>query len=37
LVLAGIVLLAAGVLAGIYPAWLAGRAPIAATLRQEAT
>jgi putative ABC transport system permease protein len=37
LVLAAIVLLAAGVLAGIYPAWLAGRAPIAATLRQEAT
>lgn len=37
LMLAGLVLLAAGILAGIYPAWLAGRAPIAATLRQEAT
>lgn len=37
LTLAGLVLLAAGVLAGGYPAWLASRAPIAETLRQEAT
>jgi putative ABC transport system permease protein len=29
--------LLAGVVAGIYPAWLASRAPIAATLRAEAT
>jgi len=29
--------LTAGVLAGLYPAWLAARAPIAATLRAEAT
>ena len=34
---AGAVLLAAGALAGAYPAWLAARAPIAATLRAEAT
>jgi putative ABC transport system permease protein len=32
-----VVLLAAGCLAGLYPAWLAARAPIAATLRSEAT
>jgi ABC-type lipoprotein release transport system permease subunit len=31
------VLLVTGVLAGIYPAWLAARAPIALTLRTEAT
>jgi putative ABC transport system permease protein len=37
LVIAGIVLLATGSLAGLYPAWLAARAPIAATLRAEAT
>jgi putative ABC transport system permease protein len=37
LVLAGIVLLLTGSLAGFYPAWLAGRAPIASTLRSEAT
>ena len=37
LVVAGLVLVAAGVLAGVYPAWLAARAPIAATLRTEAT
>lgn len=37
LALAALVLLASGLLAGVYPAWLAGRAPIAATLRQEAT
>jgi putative ABC transport system permease protein len=37
LVIAGTVLLAAGGLAGLYPAWLAARAPIAATLRAEAT
>jgi len=35
--LAALVLLAAGSLAGLYPAWLASRAPIAATLRAEAT
>ncbi len=35
--LAAIVLLATGSLAGLYPAWLASRAPIAATLRAEAT
>ena len=35
--LAGIVLLATGTIAGLYPAWLAARAPIAATLRAEAT
>ena len=34
---AGVVLLATGSLAGLYPAWLAARAPIAATLRAEAT
>jgi putative ABC transport system permease protein len=34
---AALVLLAAGSLAGWYPAWLAARAPIAATLRAEAT
>lgn len=32
-----VVLLSAGCLAGLYPAWLAARAPIAATLRSEAT
>jgi putative ABC transport system permease protein len=37
LAIAGTVLLAAGALAGLYPAWLAARAPIAATLRSEAT
>ncbi len=35
--LAALVLLLTGSLAGIYPAWLASRAPIAATLRAEAT
>jgi putative ABC transport system permease protein len=35
--LAGLVLLLAGSLSGLYPAWLAARAPIAATLRAEAT
>lgn len=34
---AAAVLLATGALAGLYPAWLAARAPIAATLRAEAT
>jgi putative ABC transport system permease protein len=34
---AAIVLLVTGFLAGLYPAWLAARAPIAATLRAEAT
>lgn len=34
---AALVLLATGSLAGLYPAWLASRAPIAATLRSEAT
>jgi putative ABC transport system permease protein len=34
--LAASVLGLTGVLAGVYPAWLAGRAPIAATLRAEA-
>jgi putative ABC transport system permease protein len=34
---AAIVLLGAGSLAGLYPAWLAARAPIARTLRDEAT
>jgi putative ABC transport system permease protein len=34
---AGAVLLVTGMLAGLYPAWLAARAPIAATLRAEAT
>jgi len=37
LALAGLVLALAGVLSGVYPAWLAARAPIAATLRTEAT
>ena len=35
--LAAVVLLMTGSLAGLYPAWLASRAPIAATLRAEAT
>ena len=34
---AGLVLLLTSALAGLYPAWLAARAPIAATLRSEAT
>jgi putative ABC transport system permease protein len=34
---AAVVLLVTGSLAGAYPAWLAARAPIAATLRSEAT
>ncbi len=34
---AGLVLLLTGSLAALYPAWLAARAPIAATLRAEAT
>lgn len=37
LVTAGLVLIASGTLAGAYPAWLAASAPIAATLRTEAT
>jgi putative ABC transport system permease protein len=37
LAFAALVLLAAGALAGLYPAWLASRAPIATTLRAEAT
>jgi putative ABC transport system permease protein len=37
LAVAGLVLLATGALAGLWPAWLAARAPIAATLRAEAT
>ncbi len=37
LAISGLVLLVAGSLAGLYPAWLAARAPIAATLRSEAT
>ena len=37
LALAGAILLVAGSVAGLYPAWLAARAPIAATLRAEAT
>jgi putative ABC transport system permease protein len=37
LITAGLVLLLTGSLAGLYPAWLAARAPIAATLRSEAT
>ncbi|HTS88194.1 MAG TPA: FtsX-like permease family protein [Gemmatimonadales bacterium] len=37
LTLAGALLVATGVLAGAYPALLAARAPIAATLRAEAT
>jgi putative ABC transport system permease protein len=35
--LAALVLLVTGSLAGLYPAWLASRSPIAATLRAEAT
>jgi putative ABC transport system permease protein len=35
--MAAVVLLVTGSLAGLYPAWLASRAPIAATLRAEAT
>jgi putative ABC transport system permease protein len=34
---AGAVLVLTGSIAGLYPAWLAARAPIAATLRTEAT
>ena len=34
---AAVVMLLTGALAGLYPAWLAARAPIAATLRAEAT
>jgi putative ABC transport system permease protein len=34
---AAVALLVTGSLAGLYPAWLAARAPIAATLRAEAT
>jgi putative ABC transport system permease protein len=34
---AGIVLILTGSLAALYPAWVAARAPIAATLRAEAT
>jgi putative ABC transport system permease protein len=34
---AGLVLLFTGTVAGLYPAWLAARLPIAATLRAEAT
>ncbi len=34
---AAVVLLVTGSLAGLYPAWLAARAPIATTLRAEAT
>jgi len=34
---AAVVLLASGLLAGTYPAWLAARTPIAETLRSEAT
>jgi putative ABC transport system permease protein len=34
---AGIVLLVTGCVAGLYPAWIAARLPIAATLRAEAT
>jgi putative ABC transport system permease protein len=37
LLTAALVLLATGSLAGFYPAWLAASAPIAATLRSEAT
>jgi putative ABC transport system permease protein len=37
LTFAALVLLVTGALAGLYPAWLAARAPIAATLRAEAT
>lgn len=34
---AGVILLLTGCLAGLYPAWLVARLPIAATLRAEAT
>jgi putative ABC transport system permease protein len=34
---AGVILVLTGSIAGLYPAWLASRAPIAATLRSEAT
>jgi len=37
LAFAGLVLFLTGTLAGLYPAWLASRAPVAATLRAEAT
>lgn len=37
LLVAGAILLVTGTLAGLYPAWVAARAPIAATLRAEAT
>jgi putative ABC transport system permease protein len=37
LTVAAVVLLLTGSLAGLYPAWLASKAPIAATLRAEAT
>jgi putative ABC transport system permease protein len=37
LTVAGTILLITGGLAGFYPAWLAARLPIAATLRAEAT
>jgi putative ABC transport system permease protein len=37
LITAGLVLMLTGSLAALYPAWLASRAPIAATLRAEAT
>jgi len=37
LTFAAAVLVVTGSLAGLYPAWLASRAPIAATLRAEAT
>jgi putative ABC transport system permease protein len=37
LAIAAVVLVTTGALAGLYPAWLAARAPIAATLRAEAT
>jgi putative ABC transport system permease protein len=37
LAVAGTILLVTGTVAGLYPAWLAASAPIAATLRAEAT
>ncbi|MGI9039691.1 MAG: ABC transporter permease [Gemmatimonadales bacterium] len=37
LTFAALMLLITGSLAGLYPAWLAARAPVAATLRAEAT
>jgi putative ABC transport system permease protein len=37
LITAGLVLLLTGTLAALYPAWLAARAPVARTLRAEAT